>query len=92
MLNRSKIKYALKKVLPKTIFDVVLNLWQNVLIRLVTIIDHVRLKKFKTYQSVQTSHGGHNFSLFISPKNGFIDKHIFLYGTYEPHILDIIAN
>ena len=92
MFNRSKIKYTLKKVLPKTVFEVVLNLWQNVLIRLVTTIDRVRLKKFKTYQSIKTSHSGHNFSLFISPKNGFIDKHIFLYGTYEPHILDIIAN
>ncbi|MCK9344986.1 MAG: FkbM family methyltransferase [Candidatus Pacebacteria bacterium] len=91
MINRSKIKYTLKKILPKTLFVVVLGLWQKIFIKLVDTIDAVRLKSFTTYRPVDVSHHGHAFSLFISPQNGFIDKHIYLYGVYEPFILDLIA-
>lgn len=91
MINRSKIKYSLQRILPKALFRLVLKLWQKIFVNIINILDTFRLRKFKTYQSIKTSHAGHDFSLFISPQNGFIDKHIFLYGTYEPHILDVIA-
>jgi len=91
MINRSKIKYSLKKLLPKRIFDIVLGIWQKILIKGILAIDKIRLKNFTTYRSIKTTHRGHDFSIFISPQNGFIDKHIYLYGIYEPHILDLIA-
>lgn len=73
------------------IFGLILGLWQKIFIKIVNAIDGIRLKSFATYRSIKTMHRGHNFSIFISPKNGFIDEHIYLYGTYEPHILDLIA-
>lgn len=91
MINRSKIKYSLKNLLPKVVFSFILELWQKIFIKFVDAIDKLRLKKFITYTPVKIAHGEQNFSLFISPKNGFIDKHIYLYGTYEPQILDLIA-
>ncbi|OIO31240.1 hypothetical protein AUJ77_00315 [Candidatus Nomurabacteria bacterium CG1_02_43_90] len=91
MINRSKIKYSLKKLLPKSIFDLILALWQTIFRKLVDILDALRLKRFNNYRTIETAHHGHKFSLFISPKNGFIDKHIFLYGTYEPQILDLLV-
>lgn len=91
MINRSKIKYSLKNLLPKVVFSFILELWQKILIKFVEEIDKLRLQKFITCTPVKISYGGQNFSLFISPQNGFIDKHIYLYGTYEPQILDVIA-
>lgn len=91
MINRSKIKYSLKKFLPKMIFDLILELWQKILVRIIDVVDNVRLKNFKTYRAKKIAHRGQEFSLYISPKNGFIDKHIYLYGAYEPQILDLIA-
>lgn len=91
MINRSKIKYSLQKFLPKILFSFILELWQKIFIKIANVVDAIRLRKFITYRSVNTSHDGYNFSIFISPKNGFIDKHIYLYGTYEPFILDLIS-
>lgn len=91
MINRTKIKYALQKFPPRAFFIIILDLWQKIFIKFVNIIDEIRLKNFTTYRPMETSHAGHKFSIFISPQNGFIDKHIYLYGTYEPHILDLIA-
>ncbi len=92
MINRSKIKYAIKKLFPKIIFNIILTLWQTIFIKFVTILDTFRLKKFTTYQAIKTSHHKHHFSIFISPKNGFIDNYIYLYKIYEPHVLDIIED
>lgn len=91
MINRSLVKYALKKILPILFYRIILFLWQKILLRVVTALDAYRLKKFTTTKLVHLSHNGEVFSLYISPQNGFIDKHIFLYGVYEPFILDIIS-
>ena len=91
MINRSKIKNKLKKVLPKPVFNALLASWQKVFIKLVGMLDVIRLKKFTTYHSVKLTHQNKIFSLFISPKNGFVDERIYLYGVYEPAILDLIA-
>lgn len=91
MINRSKIKYSLKKLLPKMVFGFILALWQKVFIKIADTVDNLRLRNFTTYRAVKTTHRGHDFTIFVSPQNGFIDKHIYLYGTYEPHILDLIA-
>lgn len=91
MINRSSVKYALKKILPNFLFRIILFFWQKILLRVVTIIDRYRLKKFTGTKLVELHHNNHLFSLYISPQNGFIDKHIFLYGVYEPFMLDIIS-
>ena len=91
MINRSSIKYSLKKILPKALFSLVLFIWRELLLYVVEAIDSVRVKKFTKYHSVTLTHLGSSFSLFISPSNGFIDKHIFLYGIYEPFIFDLFA-
>ena len=91
MINRSKIKYKLKKILPKYIFNIFLILWKKVFIKVVEIIEKIRLNKFTEYHSVKITHQNKSFSLFISPENGCIDEYIYLYGVYEPNILDIIA-
>lgn len=91
MINRSLVKYALKKILPILLYRIILFFWQKILLRAVTALDAYRLKKFTDTKLVQLAHNNQIFSLYISPKNGFIDKHIFLYGVYEPFMLDIIS-
>ena len=91
MINRSSIKYSLKRILPKAIFSLILFIWREILLYVVEAIDSIRLKKFTKYHCVTLTHLGSSFSLFISPSNGFIDKHIFLYGIYEPFIFDLFA-
>jgi len=91
MINRSTIKYKLKKILPKSLFILILTLWRTFFLHIVETIDKLRLKKFTSYRAVQLTHNDTDFSLYISPTNGFIDKHIFLYGTYEPFMLDLIS-
>lgn len=91
MINRSSLKYTIKKILPRSLFSVVLLVWQKVLLRIVEKIDAFRLRKFSTYRTVKLNHGDRDFSLFISPSNGFIDRHIFLYGVYEPFMLDLFS-
>ncbi len=90
MINRSKIKYALKRTLPTTLFKWIEWHWQHTFIGMVEAVDKNRLKKFTTYHAVTLTHRNKSFSLFISPLNGFIDAHIYLYGVYEPFILDIV--
>lgn len=90
MINRSKIKYALKGILPKPFFNVFLILWQKIIIIPIQIFDGIRLKNFKKYHSVKLTHKNNSFSIFISPKNGCVDEYIYLYGIYEPNILDTI--
>ncbi len=90
MINRSILKYVLKKFLPKIIFAVVLFMWQKLVRHIVTFFDSLRIKRFAETRLVTLEHNKKKFSLYISPENGFIDKHIFLYGVYEPFILDII--
>lgn len=92
MINRSTLKYTLKKILPNTLFILVHKMWQNKLLRVVEKIDHIRSKKFTKYHAVKLRHKSHSFQLFVSPENGFIDKHIFLYGVYEPFMLDLFSS
>lgn len=91
MINRSSIKYHLKKILPKSLFRLVVLLWRGGVIRLVEAIDALRLRRFTSYRAVTLTHRKKEFSLYISPKNGFIDNYIFLYGVYEPFILDLMS-
>ena len=91
MINRSTVKYYLKKILPRSLFKVVQTLWSSLLLRIVEYIDKIRLKKFTTYHVVSLTHRKKTFSLFISPDNGFIDNYIYLYGVYEPFMLDLIS-
>lgn len=90
MINRSTIKYNLKKVVPSFIFSIILFLWQKMLLGLVEFFDKIRLKDFTKTKLVRLNNKGREFLLYISPSNGFIDNYIFLYGVYESFILDII--
>ncbi len=90
MINRSTFKYSLKKILPNALFSCVIFLWRTVFLHIIEKIDLVRLKKFTQEQVMHLHHQGVAFLLLVSPKNGFIDKHIFLYGVYEPFMLDLI--
>lgn len=91
MINRSAFKYRLKKLLPRFIFTSIFFLWKHFIRHIVALIDKVRLLSFTTTKIVRLTHLDKTFSLTISPENGFIDKHIFLYGVYEPFILDLIS-
>lgn len=92
MINRSTVKYTLKKILPKSLFTFILSMWQKKIIKVVTKIDTTRSKKFTSYHAVELRHKKHTFQLFINPENGFIDKHVFLYGVYEPFMLDLFSS
>lgn len=91
MINRSALKYYLKKILPRPLFRAILFIWQKALLHIVEGIDALRLTRFATYRKVELHHKGKTFSLFISPTNGFIDKYIYLYGIYEPFMLDLFT-
>lgn len=92
VINRSKIKYALKKILPVSIFNFIMRQWQTSLIGIVENFDAYRLKRFTRPHVVTLTHKKKDFLLLLDPLNGFIDTHIYLYGVYEPFILDIMAN
>lgn len=89
-LNRSTIKYQLKKALPKNLFSVVHFFWRTTILFFVETIDKIRLKKFTKEHLVTLNQSNKTFQLFISPNNGFIDRYIFLYGVYESFMLDLI--
>lgn len=91
MINRSTIKYNLKKNLPPFLFSGVLFVWNHILLACVEFLDSLRAKRFTTYHAVTLTHNKKTFSLFISPKNGFIDTYIYLYGVYEPFMLDLFS-
>jgi hypothetical protein len=44
MINRSSIKYHLKKILPKSLFKLIVLLWRGVVLKLVEGIDTLRLR------------------------------------------------
>jgi FkbM family methyltransferase len=89
MINRSRIKHSLRKILPRSLFSLVVTFWREKLLPIVTSVDEKRLEKFTTYHTKELRYKGHTFTLYLSPSNGFIDKHIFLYGIYEPYMLDV---
>lgn len=91
MINRSAIKYHLKKILPRPFFKLVVFLWGTIFLHIVRFIDTMRLSSFNGPEITRLEHNGVHFNLYISPDNGFIDKHIYLYGVYEPFILDVIS-
>jgi FkbM family methyltransferase len=91
MINRSTIKYSIKKVVPPFLFTIILFLWQKLLLGAVEFLDIIRLKKFTDARLVTLHQSTHTFKLYISPRNGFIDNYIFLYGVYESFMLDIIT-
>ena len=91
MINRSVIKYNLKKTLPKQLFRVIFFVWRKILLHIVELFDTLRLTRFTSYRKVELTHRGKSFLLFISPMNGFIDKYIYLYGVYEPFMLDLFT-
>lgn len=91
MINRSSLKYTLKKILPHKLFDVVLFVWKNILLHVVEKIDSYRVRNFTEPRVVTLTHNKQVFKLYISPNNGFIDKHIYLYGVYEPFMLDLFS-
>lgn len=80
----------MKKALPRPLFKVILFIWQKIVVHVVATLDKVRLRNFNSARLITLHHKDTTFSLYISPENGFIDKHIFLYGVYEPFMLDII--
>jgi FkbM family methyltransferase len=90
MINRSKLKYQLKKMLPKHLFVLVHTLWQKLFLGMVEAVDKIRLRKFAKTELVHLTHRYGRFSLYICPENGFIDNYIFLYGVYESFMLDIM--
>ncbi|MFH1626575.1 MAG: FkbM family methyltransferase [bacterium] len=81
----------LKNILPKSFFSAILILWQKIFIKFVKIFDRIRLKNFTSYHPIKLTHQNKSFSLFISPENGCVDEYIYLYGIYEPNILDLIT-
>jgi FkbM family methyltransferase len=89
MINRSKIKYILKKKLPSGVFALIYIFWAKILLKIINKVDFFRLKNFTKKTSVILKHKDIDFELFLSPENGFIDKHIFLYGVYEPFMFDL---
>lgn len=91
MINRSTIKYSIKKVVPTFVFTIILFLWQKLLLGAVEFLDTIRLRNFAETKLVTLHQGSHHFKLYISPRNGFIDNYIFLYGVYESFMLDIIT-
>ncbi len=90
MINRSTLKYSLKKILPSFVFSCILFIWQKLLLDMVEFTDKVRLKKFTKEKLKLLTQNNSTFKLYISPDNGFIDNYIFLYGVYESFILEII--
>ncbi len=66
MINRSKIKYSLKKILPSGLFYIVNLLWKKILLGLVTSFDNSRLKQFTSREVVNLKHKGITFKLYIS--------------------------
>ena len=70
-------------------------LWRNMVMPCIyvvlRIIEKFCLRNFTKYHAKKLKHHGHSFDLFLSPNNGFLDKFIYLYGVYEPYILDLIA-
>lgn len=90
MINRSTLKYSLKRILPSFVFSCIHFIWQKLLLGIVEYVDTLRLKKFTNEQLATLTQNNISFKLYISPRNGFIDNYIYLYGVYESFMLDII--
>lgn len=92
MINRSTLKYSLKRILPSFVFSCIHFVWQKLLLGIVEYTDTLRLKKFTNEQLAILTQNNISFKLYISPRNGFIDNYIYLYGVYESFILEILKN
>jgi FkbM family methyltransferase len=49
-------------------------------------------QNFTKTQAVLLNHNGQTWQIIINPENGFVDRHIFTSGVYEPDILTVINN
>ena len=88
--NTNKLKIILRKYLPSIFFDLIYNVYIFITSFFSKDKSKIPLTHFKKSTVKDISINNINFKLKIDPNNGTVDKEIFLYGVYEPHILKII--
>lgn len=88
----TRIKILLKKYLPSNTFSYIRKLYDVTFVKIIPIIFYFRARNFKKEIIVPLSYFGHDFSIIINPKNGFLDAQIYVYKKYETHILKEIMN
>ncbi|MCB9810534.1 MAG: FkbM family methyltransferase [Candidatus Nomurabacteria bacterium] len=59
-----------------TVFIPFFSLWRN-----------YKVSRFKKKVVHVAKYGNHKFSIWLDPKNGLVDRSIFIGDVYEPHIL-----
>lgn len=90
MKTTSEIKFKLKDILPAPIFKTIYLIWSKSIKYIHIHIKDYKSLKFKNPIFKHVAHEGINFEILIDPKNGCVDKEIFVTGKWEPHFLSII--
>ncbi len=93
MKSTTQIKILSKKHLPNFLFLFIRKLYDLTLLKIIPWIFTFRIKNFKEEMVIPLSYFGHNFSIIINPKNGYLDAQVYLYKEYERHIVkEIMRN
>ncbi len=85
-------KFMLGKMMPDFLFDFIVWTWRATGRKFLNVYEWILiLFLFQKKKVVNLYHKRVAFKQVIDPKNGYIDKYIFLHGPYEDYILDVIA-
>lgn len=87
MLLSTKIKIVIKKYLPDSVFGLVKNVNKNIFAKARDKFFYLRAIKFTKEKTVDLVYDDKKFKIVINPKNGYLDKQIYVYQKYEDHIV-----
>lgn len=86
----NELKFKIKKIFPSFIFDFVYKIWRNIIQPILNLMYKIRLVSFKKETFKKLNIFEKTFFILLNPKNGTVDKEIYLHGVYEPFFLKVI--
>lgn len=91
-ISLNKIKETIENYFPKFFIKFLIKVWRNFFIPILNFKINYKLKKFKKPLYKEIKFRDKKFKILIDPKNGSIDKQLYLNSIYEPEIMNIFYN
>ncbi|OIO31238.1 hypothetical protein AUJ77_00305 [Candidatus Nomurabacteria bacterium CG1_02_43_90] len=92
MKTTSKIKFIIKRNLPDFLFTFIKAIYNATIAKSISVVFTLRAYNFKKETLINLNYFGFSYKLYINPKNGYLDKWLYVYKCYETHILKEIMN
>ncbi len=87
-----KVKNILNKLLPKVLFDILINFWRYTIINIYNFFYNRKLKKFTKPYYKSIKYNIYNYFIKISPNNWSADKEYHCKWRYEKYIHDVMID